>query len=125
MGYGVVSLKSVQGLDEFEGLCIKALASCDAESLRPLLAPQLARGLDSDSVTAINSRLKDVYRVDGSYERLQMVPRTTMLDEAAAKNAFDYYDLVSANYLLKGKTRAVARLYMTKVDGERVLQGLR
>jgi len=124
MGYSVVSSSSVVGIEEFEVQCAKALASGNAESIRPLLAPKLDQALDSSAVATINNRLKAVYQTDGSYERLQLVPRKTMLDEAAVKNAFDYYDLVNANYLLKGKTAAVARLYMTKIDGAIRLAGL-
>jgi hypothetical protein len=123
MGYGVVSSSSVGGLEGFEESCAKAFACRNVESLKPLLAPKLGQALDNSLSATIDDKLKDVYETDGTYQRLQIVPRSTMLDEAAGRDAFGYYDLVNANYLLKGKTNAVVCLYMTKVDGEVRLAG--
>jgi hypothetical protein len=67
--------------------------------------------------------MKSRYDFTGSYERLKLVPVKFMLDEAATSNAFEYYDLVGADYLLKGSTDAVVRLYMVKINGEVRLAG--
>ena len=123
MAHSVVSQSSVVGIEEFEERCVKDFISYKVESLKPVFAPKLGKTMDSATLVALNAKLKSIYGFSGGYERLQMIPRKTMLDEATGKNAFDYYDLVNANYLLKGTANAILGLYMIKVDGEVQLAG--
>jgi hypothetical protein len=93
------------------------------ETLKPVLSPKISRALSSKTLRRLNGKLKKTYAFDGTYERIQLLPRKTKLDEAALRNAFTYYDLVSSNYLLRGKTDAMVQLYMTRVNGELRLSG--
>ncbi len=66
---------------------------------------------------------RGMYGFSGQYERLQIVQSLMASDEAAFKDAFEYYDFVRADYLLKGSTNAVVRLFMTKLEGNLKLAG--
>lgn len=123
LGDSIVSKNSVKGLEIFEERCIKDFADYKIESLKSVFAPKIDQALDNASLTEINNTMKSRYGFTGSYERLKVVPVKFMLDEAATTNAFEYYDLVGSDYLLKGSTDAVVRLYMVKINGELRLAG--
>jgi hypothetical protein len=123
LGDSIVSNSSAQGLEPFEEHCIKEFAEYKIESLRPLFAPKIDQALDNAQLSEINAAMQNRYGFRGSYERLKLVPVKFMLDEAATANAFEYYDLVGADYLLKGTTDAVVRLYMVKINKEVRLAG--
>jgi hypothetical protein len=123
LGDSIVSNSSVKGIEPFEEGCIKHFADYNTESLRPIFAPKIDQALDNASLAEIDNAMKSLYGFTGSYERLKLVPVKFMMDEAATTNAFDYYDLVGADYLLRGSTDAVVRLYMVKINGELRLAG--
>ena len=117
LGNSIVSNSSAEGLEPFEEHCIKDFADYKTESLRSVFAPKIDQALDNAQLSEINSAMKSRYDFTGTYERLKLVSVKFMLDEAATSNAFEYYDLVGADYLLKGSADAVVRLYMVKING--------
>ncbi len=123
MEFVVVSKDSVPEVEPFEQACIEMFVQYKLESMKPVLAPKLRQKVGTRTLRRLNKRLKKTYGFSGTYERIQLVPRSTVLDEAALKNAFVHYDLVSSNYLLKGSQDAVLQLYMTKINGELRLSG--
>jgi hypothetical protein len=123
MEYDVVSKDSVPESEPFEQACIERFVNYKLESMKPVLAPKIRKKVGTRTLRRLNNKLKKTYGFTGTYERIQLVPRSKVLDEAALKNAFVHYDLVSSNYLLRGKHDAVVQLYMTKVNGELRLSG--
>jgi hypothetical protein len=68
--------------------------------------------------------LKKQFDFTGQYER-RAVPRlpTTSLDEGVRAEPFDYYDLVSTQFRLSGKTNALVRVYTTAIGSEIKISG--
>lgn len=121
--YGVVSKESVAALDSFEDECIRKFVDYKIESLRPLFSPKTNDALSDALLFDLNKKLEEQYGFNGTFQKIKLTHQKTMLDEAAAKDAFEYYDLISARYHLKGSTDAVIEIFMTKYNGELRLSG--
>ena len=123
MVYDVVSRDSVMDAGLFEEECVKNFVSYKMESLKPSFSPDLNRSLDTATLRRLNKKLKKDYGFNGGYERIRLILQSRKIDKAALKDAFQYYDTVSSNYLLKGSTNAILQLYITRINGEYRLSG--
>lgn len=115
--YSVVS----GGVDEMTSPLEKAiignLTTYELTQLRQYFAPKIASSVTDANLNDTAEKLKNTYALTGKSERIKVVGQYFMLDEGNMKKPFEFYDFVGADYILYGKTTAVARLYMTQIDG--------
>ena len=121
--YSVVSGKTDKQTGCFENQTMGYFTGYDAESLHSTFSPKLASKLSPDHLIEIMKQIKDQYELNGLYERMKLVDQSYGLSKGNRKDAFSYYDMVSAEYYLFGQSDALIRLFISKLDGELMISG--
>ena len=114
---GRVSEKVDGMTNQAEEIFVHGLVTYDPVALEAQFSDRLRIQLGDDTLVPLLSRLKLQYEFTGEYTR-RVLPRPYslfVLDEGTIAEPFDYYDLVMAEFRLKGKPDALVRVYTTSI----------
>ena len=120
---GIVSGRTDKQTKQLEDRSIAAIIQSDVQMLHQAFAPKLAAAVGPDKLNIVLTNMKSDYQFLGPYERRRLVDVGFKLDEGNMQDAFKYYDMVGAGFLLRGRPDAIVTLLMTRVNGEIKLCG--
>ncbi len=117
--FGAISEKVDEPTKIIEVQFASALVRYDATKLGATFSGQLLSKLDGNKLSALLEEVRLKYALSGQYDRMALGRHQNSHDEAVLLyGPFEYYDLVRADFLLKGKQAAVVRIYTTMIGAD-------